>query len=79
MPDYIRVKDRETKHEYSIVASTLSSEVHERLKKDAVHTDGSPLPPKYYRSPESLSSNASGGSPASASSGQKATPEKEAN
>lgn len=73
MPEFIRVKDRETKHEYSIVASTFDEKAHELLKKDAVHTDGTALPTKPYVDPKSLSSNTSGGSPAAATSGQKAT------
>lgn len=77
-PEFVRVKDRDTKHEYSVVASAYDENVHELLKKDAVHTDGTALPPKHYVDPKSLSSKTSGSSPASAPSGQKATPEKEA-
>lgn len=76
-PEFIRIKDRDTKHEYSIVASAYDEKAHERLNKPAVHTDGTALPAKHYIAPESLSSNTRGGSSADASSGQKAAPEKE--
>lgn len=74
MPDFVRVKDKETKHEYTIVASTYREELHELLEKDAVHVDGTALPAKHH---VSLSSKSRSSDSAAASSGQKATPDKE--
>lgn len=48
MPEFIRVKDLATKHEYSIVASTFDEKAHKLLDKPATHTDGTALPPKHY-------------------------------
>lgn len=51
MPDYVRVKDKSTKHEYSVVASAFDADVHELLEaKEAAHCDGTPLPPKHHLS-----------------------------
>lgn len=46
--EYRRVKDKATKHEYSVVASAVDESVHEVLDKDAVGIDGLPLPAKHY-------------------------------
>ncbi|HET8614289.1 MAG TPA: hypothetical protein VFL94_02105 [Actinomycetales bacterium] len=48
MPDYIRVKQRDTRHELSIVASAFDETAYERLDKPATKRDGTPLPPKYH-------------------------------
>lgn len=77
-PDFVRVKDRDTKHEYSVVASAFDEKYHELLDKPATHTDGTALPPKHHIDPKSLSSKTSSASPGAAPSGQKAAPEKEA-
>ena len=45
--EYLRVKDRDTGHEYSVVASAFNADAHERLEKPAVSCDGTPLPPKH--------------------------------
>lgn len=67
MPEFVRVRDKDTKHEYSVVASAVDPAAHEVLKsKDAVHVDGTPLPMKPH---VSLSSKEP--------SGQKADSEKE--
>ncbi len=55
MPEYLRVRDRATKHQYSIVASAFREDAHELLDKPAAHSDGTPLPPKYYEAPAGLS------------------------
>lgn len=46
MPEYIRVKDSVTKHEYTTAAP--AAEGLEVLKKDAVDPFGRPLPAKPY-------------------------------
>lgn len=69
MPEYVRVKDKSTKHEKSIVAGS-SMDGWEVLDKPAANPDGTPLPDKHYIAPESLSSK-------SHPSGQKAEPRKE--
>jgi hypothetical protein len=64
-PTWIRVKDRTTKHEYSVVASAVNEDAHTVLDKPGADVDGTPLPPKHYK-------------PLSNKSGPKAeTPEKE--
>lgn len=47
--EFRRVKDKATQHEYSVVASAVDESVHEVLDKDAVGTDGTPLPAKHYK------------------------------
>ena len=69
MPEFIRVKDKDTKHEKSIVAGS-SLDGWEVLDKDAVSPDGTPLPDKHHVAPESLSSKPN-------PSGQKADHRKE--
>ena len=65
MPNFVRVKDKATKHEYSVVESAFDSEAHDLLRgKDAVGPDGTPLAPKHH---VSLSNQ----------SGHKAEPKKE--
>lgn len=62
---WVRVKDRATKHEYSVVESAVNEDAHQVLDKPATTRDGRPLPPKHYK-------------PLSNKSGPKAeTPEKE--
>lgn len=73
MPEFVRVKDKATKHEYSVVASTVDPDHQEVLEKDATNPDGTPLPPKHHISPSSLSSKARKGT----NSGQQADSEKE--
>lgn len=59
MPEFIRVTDDVTpKREYSINADSFIEGVHNKVDKDAVSADGSPLPPKYK--PEPLSGKSSG-------------------
>lgn len=60
-PIFVRVKDKDTKHEYSVVESTVDPAAHEVLDKPGAATDGTALPPKYFVS----------------KSGQSATPKKE--
>lgn len=66
MPEYVRVKDKQTKHEYSVVASAVNEDAHQVLKRPATNPDGTPLPPKHH---VSLSNQ----------SGQKAESQKESN
>lgn len=54
MPEFVRVKDKQTKHEKSIPVSKFDPEVWTEVDKPAVKSDGTPLPDKPYKS---LSSN----------------------
>lgn len=65
MPKYVRVHDRDTKTDSSILASTAHLGNYEVLDEDALNELGDPRPPSPH---ESLSSK---------SSGQKATDKKE--
>lgn len=49
MPEYVRVKDRETGHHYSVTRERFdrSPELFQELKQDATDSVGDPLPPKY--------------------------------
>lgn len=69
MPEFIRVKQKDTKHELTIVASAFNEDAYTKLKKPATKADGTPLPLKPYVAPRSLSSKKS--------TGQKAADEKE--
>ena len=59
MAEYVRVKDKGTRHEFSIVASAYEADPdpYELLDKPATQGDGSPLPPKHYVDTKSLSKN----------------------
>ena len=56
LPQYVRVRDKATNHQYSVVASTFDEEHMELLDKAAVQCDGTPLAPKHYIAPRALSS-----------------------
>lgn len=45
MADWVRVKDKDTKHEYSVKVVT---DAHEKLNKPAVDRNGKPLPAKPH-------------------------------
>jgi len=47
MADYVRVRDRQTGHEYTIPERRFDAEAHEKLEKDPLGRDGLPRPPKY--------------------------------
>lgn len=47
---YVRVKDKQTKHEFSVVAPANES-IYTVLDKPATRADGTPLPPKHYVAP----------------------------
>lgn len=47
MPEYVRVKDKATGHEFSMPEGTFDEEAVTVLKKDAVDPGGEPLPTKY--------------------------------
>lgn len=72
MPEYVRVKQKETGHELSVPVAHLEAypDGYAEVKKDAVDAAGDPLPPKYKTSvsTEAAKSN---------TSGQKAASEKE--
>lgn len=50
MTEWVRVKDKSTKHEYTVARESVDPEAHEVLKKDAVDSAGAALPGKPYRS-----------------------------
>lgn len=81
MPEYVRVKQPETGHELSMVASAAQAAGLTPLDKPATKSDGTPLPPKYRialgeRSPGAHKSLSTKGRKPTAT-GRKATPEKE--
>lgn len=49
MPEYVRVRDKETGHHLSVLRShfDLAPEAFVELKQDATYADGTPVPPKY--------------------------------
>lgn len=49
-PDYVRVKDRDTGHEFSVRTELVNDEAHEVLDKPALGHDGLPAPVKYRTS-----------------------------
>lgn len=50
--EYVRVKDKGTRHELSIVRSAYDAdpEPYELLEKPAAQADGTPLPAKHHKS-----------------------------
>lgn len=52
MAEYVRVKDKETGHHYTVTRERYDSspDLWQELKQDAVDTAGAPLPPKYHTS-----------------------------
>lgn len=50
--EYVRVKDRDTGHEYSVRTELVNDEAHEVLNKPALGNDGLPAPVKYRTSIE---------------------------
>lgn len=64
LPTYVRVKDKATKHEFSVPESTFDAEHMERLDKAATYPNGTPLEPKHHIELKSLSSTASPVEPA---------------
>lgn len=53
MPEFIRVRDTDTKHEFTIPAAALRDGL-ERIDKPAMSPDGRPLPPKHHKSLSSI-------------------------
>lgn len=47
MPEYVRVKDKQTGHEFSLPEGSFDPEAVTTLEKDAVDPGGAPLPVKY--------------------------------
>lgn len=47
--EFVRVKDKGTGHEYSLVKSAYDADPgpYQLLKKPATESDGTPLPPKH--------------------------------
>ena len=45
--DYVRVRDKDTGHEYSIMRRSVDREAHEITGKKATDDGGSPLPPVH--------------------------------
>lgn len=63
MPDFVRVRDKETGHHVSILRSAYdrNPDVWSLLKQDATYGDGTPLPPKHKTSVSSEAAKKSGG------------------
>ena len=47
MSDFIRVRDKDTGHEYTIRERRFKDGAQTKLDKDAVGASGEPLPPKH--------------------------------
>lgn len=47
MADWVRVRDKATRHEYTIRRDRLNAEAHEEVDKPAVSRGGDPLPVKH--------------------------------
>jgi hypothetical protein len=48
MPEYVRVKDKQTKHEMSLPVGSFDESDATVLDKDATDPGGVPLPVKYH-------------------------------
>ncbi len=48
MAEFYRVRDKATRHEYSVRPSQFNPDAHALLDKPAVTRGGEPLPPKHY-------------------------------
>lgn len=50
MIEFVRVKDKGTRHEYSITRDSYEADPdpYELLSKPATQADGTPLPPKHH-------------------------------
>ena len=48
MADFVRVKDKETGHEFSLAARSVNADLHDVLDKPAVDANGRPLPAKPH-------------------------------
>ncbi len=57
---YIRVKDKQTGHEFSLPEGTFDPDSVTVLDKDATDPGGEPLPVKYKTTVASASANKSG-------------------
>jgi hypothetical protein len=55
MTEWIRVKDKSTKHEYTV--AVVDPDAHDILKKDATSPDGTPLPAKPHTTAGSRAAN----------------------
>ncbi|HET6816886.1 MAG TPA: hypothetical protein VFH66_06630 [Mycobacteriales bacterium] len=73
MPDYVRVKQVETGHEFTVTRALAEQEdgLHIIANKTAVDMGGDPLPPKYKTTVAQAAEGKKAGS------GHKATNEKE--
>lgn len=62
MPEYVRVRDRETGHHLSIRRSQFDRrpDAYVELKQDATYADGTPLPAKHKTSVSSEAAKKTG-------------------
>lgn len=62
MPEYVRVRDKDTGHHLSILRSQLDRrpDAYVELKQDATYLDGTPLPAKHKTSVASAAANKTG-------------------
>lgn len=75
MPEFIRVKDKTTGHEYSIREHLFDSAAHEKSDKSAYGHDGDIAPPKFRTTVAKAAVQKS--VTQAAPSGQQADPKKE--
>lgn len=47
MPEYVRIRDKQTGHQFSIPAHRFDADRHAKTGRDAVDERGEPLPVKY--------------------------------
>lgn len=62
-PEYVRVKDKDTGHKYSVIASAVDENAHQVLKQPAVGDDGTPLPPEHAGADTKKTPDTSGSTP----------------
>lgn len=77
MPEFVRVRDKSTRHEYTIRRDQLNPKGHEELNKPAATRGGVPLPPKHYVKPKPATPKSPASDPEPEVDGQKAGSEKE--
>lgn len=75
MTEYVRVKDKETGHEYTVPERRFNADLMTRLDKSATNSAGDPLPVKPKTTASKEAAKKSGSSPAK--SGHQAETKKE--
>ena len=73
MSEYVRVRDKQTKHEYTVRADRVIPEGHTVLDKPALDRHGDPAPVKFNKPLPKIS----GAAPAPGKNGQSAGSEED--